>query len=126
MSLTPTETTEELSPADKAALELAIEVTRKESPARCRQIDDFLATRDWFDVATFCASCAQSRSLRLPPWQPAPCNVKVAVAINDMDETRGNRAAALLRLRMAAAGVSKWHPNPVHACEEAEQRQAAK
>ncbi len=118
---------EELSPTDRAALELAIEVTRKESSARRQQIDDFLSSRPWFDVATFAAQCAQSRSLRLLPWQPSPCRVKVGVALNDPDEQRGNRAAARLRLRMRRCGVSRWHPDPVAACEaaKAEQRQTA-
>jgi hypothetical protein len=61
-----------LSPLDRAALELAIEVTRKESSARRKQVDDFLATREWGYVARFCASCAQSRALTkggIKPWE---------------------------------------------------------
>jgi len=130
---TDTDTEEELTPTDRAALELAIEVTRKESPARREQIDDFLSSplwiRPWIEVATFAASCAQSRALRLPPWQIPPCHIgNIATALADTDERSGYRAGALLRLRMERCGVSKWHPNPVAACEvaEAEQRQAAK
>jgi len=75
----------------------------------------------WIEVATFCASCAQSRSLRLPPWQPAPCNVgNIEVALADTDEVSGYRAAALLCQRMQRCGVSRWHPDPVAACEAAE------
>jgi hypothetical protein len=115
---------EVLSPTDRAALELAVEVTRKESPGRRQQIDSFLSSRDWLYTAMFCASCAQSRALRLPPWQPSPCNVgNIASALNDPDEQSGYRAAALLRQRMERAGVSKWHPNPVAACEAAEAEQ---
>ena len=110
-----------LTATDKAALTLAIEVTRRESPARRRQVDDFLASRPWFDVATFCAACAQSRALYLPPWQPPPCDIgNMADALADTDEQRGYRAAALLRQRMERCGVSRWHPNPVAACEAAE------
>jgi predicted acylesterase/phospholipase RssA len=118
----------DLSDVDRAALELAIEVTRRESPGRRQQIDSFLTTREWIYVATFCAGCAQSRSLRLPPWQPSPCFVgDMAAALANTDEQSGYRAAALLRQRMERCGVSRWHPNPVAACEaaEAEQRQAA-
>jgi hypothetical protein len=122
---------EALSPTDRAALTLAIEVTRNESSARRQQIDSFLQKRSWIAVATFCASCAQSRSLRIDPWQPAPCNVgNMEAALNGMmpDEPRcGYRAAALLRQRMERCGVSRWHPDPVAACEAAEvERQAAK
>jgi hypothetical protein len=111
------------------ALTLAIEVTRKESPARRRQVDDFLSSREWLDVATFCAASAQERALRLPPWQPPPCDIgNIAAALKDQDETRGYRAGALLLQRMERCGVSRWHPDPVAACEaaEAEKRQAAK
>jgi len=104
-------------------LELAIETARRESPARSRQIDSFLSSRPWLDVAKFCAGCAQERSLRLDPWQPAPCYVgNMEAALNNMpDEPRcGYRAAALLRLRMERCNVSRWHPDPVAACEEAE------
>jgi hypothetical protein len=52
-----------MNPIDQAALTLAVEVTRRESKARRQQIDDFLSERPWEDVATFCASCAQNRSL---------------------------------------------------------------
>jgi len=125
----PTDTEEALTPTDKAALTLAIEVTRRESPARRQQIDNFLATREWIHVATFCAGCAQSRSLRLPPWQPSPCFVgDMAAALANTDEQSGYRAAALLRQRMERCGVSRWHPDPARECDriEAEQRQTAK
>ena len=111
----------DLTDVDRAALTLAIEVTRNESAARRQQIDNFLATREWIYVATFCAGCAQSRSLRLPPWQPSPCFVgDMAAALANTDEQSGYRAAALLRQRMERCGVSRWHPNPVAACEAAE------
>jgi hypothetical protein len=91
----------DLTDVDRDALTLAIEVTRRESPARRQQIDNFLATREWIYVATFCAGCAQSRSLQLPPWQPSPCFVgDMAAALNNTDEQSGYRAAALLRQRM--------------------------
>jgi hypothetical protein len=126
MSQTDTET-EALTPTDKAALELAIEVTRKESPARRKQVDSFLATRPWFAVAKFCASCAQDRALRLMPWQHCPSHVDdIAAVLKVTDDIHGWRAAALLLQRMLAAGVSRWHPNPVAACEAAEKNQPAK
>ena len=119
----------DLADVDRAALTLAIEVTRRESPARRQQIDNFLATREWIYVATFCAGCAQSRSLNLPPWQPSPCFVgDVAAALDNTDQQSGYRAAALLRQRMERCGVSRWHPDPARECDriEAEQRQTAK
>jgi hypothetical protein len=35
-------------------------------------------------------------------------------------------SAARLALRMLDAGISRWHPNPLQAIAEAEQRQTAK
>ena len=52
------------------------------------------------------------------PWQPAPCNI--ASALDESDPQRSYRAAALLLQRMLAAGVSRWHPNPLAALAEAE------
>jgi hypothetical protein len=72
-------------------------------------------------VARFAAGCAQGRGLRLPPWQPPPCDIDdIAAAVAVADEQRGHRAAALLRQRMERCGVSRWHPNPVAACDAAE------
>jgi hypothetical protein len=114
-----------LTPTDKAALELAIEVTRKESPARRQQIDDFLSSplwvRPWIEVATFAAGCAQERALRLQPWQPPPCHINdIPAALAVSDEGSGWRAAALLLQRMQRCGVSRWHPDPIAACNAAE------
>jgi hypothetical protein len=50
----------------------------------------------------------------------------MAAALNDPDEQRGYRAAALLRQRMERCGVSRWHPNPIAACEAAEAKQRRK
>jgi hypothetical protein len=105
---------------DRAALEPAIEVTRRESPARRRQIDDFLSSRPWFETATFCARCAQERALHLPPRQVAPCNLYQADL--EGDPRRGGDAALALLQRMQRCGVSKWHPDPVGACEAARRR----
>jgi hypothetical protein len=114
-----------MSQTDRAALGLAIEVTRNESPARRQQFDDFLSSRRWIDVATFAAGCAQSRALRLPPWQPPPCGIgNIEAALNVSDEQSGYRAAALLLQRMERCGVSRWHPDPLAAIAEAERRAA--
>jgi hypothetical protein len=108
---------------DREALTLAIEVTRNESAARRAQVDGFLAERPWFDVATFCAGCAQSRSLNLPPWQPPPCSVgNIDAALAVTDEQRGWRAAALLLKKMLALNISRYAPNPLQAITEVEAR----
>jgi hypothetical protein len=106
-------------------LELAIEVTRRESPARRKQIDDFLSDplwiRPWIEVATFAAGCAQGRALNLQPWEFPPCHISdIASALNVVDDLHGYRAAAQLQQRMERAGVSRWHPDPARECDRAE------
>jgi hypothetical protein len=112
--MTPTDAeaealTEALSRTDRAALELAIEVTRRESPARRKQIDDFLSDplriRPWIEVATFAAGCAQGRALNLQPWEFPPCHISdIASALNVVDDLHGYRAAAQLR-PVSRAGI---------------------
>jgi hypothetical protein len=95
---------EGLSPVDLAALRLAIEVTRKESPARRQQIDDFLSTRPWFDVAKFCASCAQSSGLRAT--RGSRRRATSATSRPPSTTTGTNRAVAIARLHSCANGRS--------------------
>ena len=102
---------------DKAALKLAMEHARREI-GRGEQLDSMLnGTRlqegkGWAcppepreEVAQFAAYCAQSRSLRLKPWESPPCHA-------DKGDTGPD--AELLR-KMLAAGVSRWHPSPLDA-----------
>ena len=100
--MTTDDADDEVTAADRAALELAIEVTRNESPARRKQIDEFLLERPWFQVAAFCGGCAQSRALRLMPWQPAPCSVDIASALQIADPQRGYRRGGTVAATHAA------------------------
>ena len=97
-----------MTKTDKAALKLAMEHARRE-PGRGEQLDDKLKDEPWEAVAQFAAYCAQSRSLRLKPWESPPCHA---------DEGGDDHDAELLR-KMLAAGVSRWHPSPLDALEEA-------
>ena len=115
---------EALPPADKAALERAIELYRAGSPTQRKTIDVLFARGDsWENIARYAAFHMQVTNLHLPPWQPAPCDIgnrNMAAVLTETDEQRGYRAAALLRARMERCGVSRWHPSPVAACEAAE------
>jgi hypothetical protein len=112
---------EELSPTDRAALELAIERYRAGSRWQRETVDALFARGDsWEEVADYCAFHCQCERLGLPPWQPPPCRVHVASALKIEDPVRGYRAAALLRQRMERCGVSKWHPDPARECDRVE------
>lgn len=104
-----------MTETDKAALELAMEIARKE-PGRAWQLDEKLKDESWFEVASFAAYCVQTTSLHLEPWQEPPC-----VADADDPRERDKDAQALLR-RMLAAGVSRYDPDPLAALEKAEQK----
>jgi hypothetical protein len=111
----------QLSAADRAALELALETARKLSPADRQQIDTMLKERSWREVAVFASHSAQEHSLRLQPWECwPPCKVEVGDTDEPGLEHRSIRKSAALLRRMLALGISRWHPDPVGAIEAAE------
>ena len=101
--------------ADEAALVLALDrVTRRAELERREQVADKLREEGWRAAAEFCASVQQSETLRLRPGQQPPCNI-------DPDSFAPSEAAAAELLRhMLAAGVSRFHPDPLAALAKAE------
>ena len=119
----------DLSQTDRDALARSIEVTRRESPARSKQLDAMLRdpSRSWLQVGRFACSCAQTSALHLPPWQPPPCwvtDIDRALDADDDEPRRGWNAAGKLLQKMLALGISRFEPNPPQAIAEAEQRKA--
>ena len=102
-----------LTETDFDAMARAIAAARRESPTRAKQIDAMLRNEPWEDVGRFAAFSAQIEALHLQPWEST-------VVYADSREARA------LRRRLFAAGLSKFEPDPVAACEaaEAEQRQS--
>jgi hypothetical protein len=110
-----------LSDADRAALELAIEIDRKRSPGDRQQIDDMLRERPWVEAATFAAHRCQETALHLKPWQCwPPCAVEVGEADTPGLEHRGIAKSALLLRKMLLLGISRWDPDPIAAIAAAE------
>jgi len=106
---------------DRAALQLAMQMARQDL-VRAEQLDAKLKDEPWQSVAEFAAYGCQFRTLRLKPWMTPPCDA------DDTAEAQGRQkyfteptAVALLK-RMKAAGVSRWHPDPMRALAEAEAR----
>src|SRR5262249_6775548 len=97
----------ELSPADREALELAIELTRRDAKRR-EQVEEKLREEGWLETALFCCYGQQTKNLKLAPWQPAP----LQVSPNDTDgkggAVMGRAAAASLLRKMLARGISKY------------------
>jgi hypothetical protein len=110
----------ELTEADRAPLELALQVAREErypdEHGRAEQIASMLEDRSWFEVASFAAYVVQGCALRLKPWQEPPC----CASENNPDER--DKAAQVLLRRMLAAGVSRYHPDPLAAIEAAKKQ----
>jgi len=95
---------------DRDALKLAMKMAREEPDGRGEQLDRMLADREWFEVARFAAAHCQCRALGLKPWELPP--VWVGVGHDPHGEA--------LWKRMRACGISRYHPNPIAACEAAE------
>jgi hypothetical protein len=97
---------------DREALQLAMAQAREGPDARGDQLDKMLAGRPWFDVARFASAHCQCRALNLKPWELPPVWVGVG------DDAQVDQLWA----RMRACGVSKYHPDPIKACEQAEKQ----
>ena len=104
-----------LDEGDGDALLLCMEQAR--AMGRGKQLDKMLETRTWPRVAFFACYCCQMHSLKLQPHDSPPCHINF---LNDADQSD---AAKLLR-RMLAAGVSKWHPQPLVALGEEDASEA--
>jgi hypothetical protein len=107
----------------RSALRQAIEVADEE-PGRAAQLHRMLADgRPWDEVAGFAAGCAQFRNLNLRPWECVPCSLAaddIAAVLVRPDDHRRQHGAALLLRRMLAAGISRWHPDPMCALAKVE------
>lgn len=100
--------TDDLSDDDMAALRECVEILSRE-PDRDEQLKSMFKDRPWLVVARFAAYCVQYDALRLKPWENPPCS------------WCGDDAAAQRLLdKMLAAGVSRFHPNPLAALEAAQ------
>jgi hypothetical protein len=121
-------TSDDLDLLDKAALELAMQMARREE-GRGEQLDAMLRSEPWEEVAQFAAYCCQTTNLRLRPWEIPPCWV---IDPDDPDNTThtpkendSRRNAAKLRRQMRKHGISQWHPDPLAAIETAKRAQCA-
>ena len=105
-----------MTPNDLAALKLAMEHANKE-PARAAQLRSMLKDQSWIEVAEFAAYGCQNRSLHLLPWELPPCHGD--------SEHHPDQAARKLLDQMLAAGISRYHPDPMAALEAAKRKGAA-
>ena len=104
---------------DRAAMKLAIAQMRAESAAARERVERVLRVEGFESAAQTAAYHCQFRALRLKPWMCPPA--WAADEIDARPNTFGNRPdeVALLK-RMLAAGLSRFHPDPMRALAEAE------
>jgi hypothetical protein len=107
--MTTATTADELSDVDREALTRARAIYCKRSSGR-QQIEN----RPWLAGALLAAYACQCDALRLPPWQPPPCDVEID-ANDDGLPILGRKAAAELLRRLLANNLSRYEPNPVAA-----------
>jgi hypothetical protein len=111
---------------DRKAMRLAIEATRAEDEPRRRQVDAKLASEPWEHVGRFCVYHCQMNALNLAPWQRPPCLIEDPEAVlRGDDDAHGRHNAARLLLRMRKLYVSRYEPDPLRRCEEAEAKRNA-
>ena len=117
-----------MTTADEAALLASVERMRQsKNAARREQIEQKLAAvvteDDWFKAAWFASYYCQTISLDLPPSRVPPCWInesEIAAALSAPSDVQGQRTAAQLLMRMKAANVSKYVPDPMTALAAAE------
>jgi len=134
-----TTTLDDLTEGDRAALQLALDLTLAgdpEGPVRAKQVrgmlqgdGPYLPPRPWREVAEFCSYCQQHERLGIL-FGEAPCEIDEAdieaivkagpkPAVDGSGIDISNYPSALMLKRMLAYGVSRYHPNPLAAIEAA-------
>jgi hypothetical protein len=95
---------------DDDALEMAIKIRSAKGDGEREQMEWKIKNDGRRSAAEFASYCCQCDSLHLKPWEEPPCEV-------DEDATEDSPARTLLG-RMIAAGVSRFHPDPMAALAE--------
>jgi hypothetical protein len=105
----------QLTTDDLAAMARAINWMRHESPNSAEQIEHKIRCEGYEAAGEFAAYAAQCSTLRLRPWECAPCNIW------GYDQS----SAIELRDRLLAAGISIFEPDPMQALAEVERKRIA-
>jgi hypothetical protein len=110
-----------ISRVDREALERALAMDPDRDPSS-PPINRRLDPERWYEAATSAAYGCQCDALNPEPWQPVPANEYVSVTDDDSEfgPVMGRAAAAELLLRLLAAGLSRYEPDPLGALERVE------
>ena len=116
-----------LSRVDREALDRALAMDHDRNPTRDTPINSRLEPERWYEAAHSAAYACQCAALRPKPWQPVPANEYVTVTDDDSEygPVMGRGAAAELRRRLLAAGLSRFEPDPLGALVRVEAERAS-
>ena len=116
---------DDLSEADREALERCIEAIRQEAPSRRKEVASKLASEGWRATAEWACWLCQDRNLKCKPWQwvtPGRIgDVQVSLTADPNGHT-GERSAAEIVRRLFKVGLTKFEPNPLAALARIEPR----
>jgi hypothetical protein len=114
-----------MEPHDLAAMKRAITLERARGARERQAIDDRLREQSWHEVGQFASWCCQDRAMRLRPYDCPPCRIK-STDPNDSSDDWGWRPSEIALLRkLLDAGISRYHPDPIGALEEAKNKRVA-
>ena len=113
-----------LTATDRNALRRAIALAKQQGPSVCRQIEDMLASRDWFSAARFASYACQDAALKLRPWEAPPCWLRTddpdTILCDPGPDPHNQRRAAELLDRLLSHGLSRFEPDVLAALAAAE------
>ena len=115
-----------MTKTDIAALELAIERARAHGPLHAQQIDGMLVDQLWEEVGDLKSVSASAARRSSRPGSPrrAKCPpTTIQSTIPTLAKCR--REAVRLLREMLDLGISRWHPDPLAALEEAKEQKVA-
>jgi hypothetical protein len=114
-----------LSQVDEAALQLAYEIGRSESPAYRAHLDAIEAESGWRTAAEHACFHLQCKNQHLKCWECPPSSCINNIDVID-DLVYGSRTKEVkLRRRMLALGLSLYEPDPAAAIAKAKSARRA-
>jgi hypothetical protein len=105
----------QLNERDRVAMMRSIEAVRRMSVSDREDIDERLKSEPFEDVGHAAAYAAQCASMQLRPWQSPPVWVRDIAACLALapDDCHGLHHAADLLVKMFAADLSQFVPDPI-------------
>lgn len=115
--------TADIDDADRAALDLSIKLVLDGPVIDASVVRAYLKEGDWWEAASQASYNRQMDHLELDPWESPPCwidedEIDDIIARGPGIDCKNYNGALLLR-KMIAAGIAKYHPQPITALASA-------